>query len=234
VSQSVLRLLSSMAARALLAELIAAYARDYGVAVAAEAAGGVDAARRVEQGERLDVVVLARDAIDRLAAAGHLHAGSTLDLVQSGIAAAVRAGTHRPDISDEDAVRRAVVTATSVAYSTGPSGAYLERLFARWGVLEQIRSRIVVPPPGVPVGELIARGDCELGFQQQSELMNLPGITVLGPLPPAIQHLTSFSGAITASSTEPDAAARLLRYLASPQQTVAKQRHGFLSGATTP
>jgi molybdate transport system substrate-binding protein len=223
-----------MAPRELLAELSVAFARDSGIAVAAEATGGVDAARRIAQGERLDVVVLARDAIDKLAAAGHLCESSSVDLVQSAIAVAVRAGASRPDISDEAAVRRAVLAAGRVAYSTGPSGSYMEQLFARWGVLPQLRPRIVVPPPGVPVGTLLARGDCDLAFQQQSELMNLPGIALLGTLPAAIQYCTSFSGAIAASSTEPKAAALLLGYLAAAEQAVAKQRHGFSSGAAMP
>jgi molybdate transport system substrate-binding protein len=222
-----LRLLSSMATRELLATLTGFYTRDSGIAVTAEAAGGVDAARRVQQGEQLDVLVLARDAIDRLVAAGRLRAGSETDLVQSGIAAAVRAGAPQPDFSDEAAVKNAVGTARSLAYSTGPSGVYLEKLFMRWGMLEAIRPRIVVPPPGVPVGTLVARGECELGFQQYSELMNLPGITVLGLLPPAIQQFTTFTGAVATSSTTPDAAARLLQFLASPAHAGARQLHGF-------
>jgi molybdate transport system substrate-binding protein len=212
-----LRLLSSMATRELLATLTGFYTRDSGIAVTAEAAGGVDAARRVQQGEQ---------PVDRVAA-GRLRAGSETDLVQSGIAAAVRAGAPQPDFSDEAAVKNAVGTARSLAYSTGPSGVYLEKLFMRWGMLEAIRPRIVVPPPGVPVGTLVARGECELGFQQYSELMNLPGITVLGLLPPAIQQFTTFTGAVATSSTTPDAAARLLQFLASPAHAGARQLHGF-------
>jgi molybdate transport system substrate-binding protein len=227
MSTQALKLLSSMATRELLAELSGVYAHDSGVPVATEAVGGVDAARRVERGEALDVVVLARNVIERLVAAGKLRAGTETDLVRSGIAAAVRAGASVPDFSTESAVRQAVRSARTLGYSTGPSGAYLEQLFTRWGMLDEIRPRIVVAPPGIAVGELVARGKCELGFQQYSELMNLPGIAIVGPLPPAIQQLTTFSGAVATSSTQAGAAAKLLQYLAAPAHTVARQRHGF-------
>jgi molybdate transport system substrate-binding protein len=104
---------------------------------------------------------------------------------------------------------------------------YLEKLFERWGILEQIRSRIVVPPPGVPVGSLIASGKAELGFQQLSELMTLPGIEVIGPLPESIQTITVFSGAISSGCTRPELARALLDYMSSPSVAEVKLRHGM-------
>jgi molybdate transport system substrate-binding protein len=99
-------------------------------------------------------------------------------------------------------------------------------MFERWGILETILPRIVVPPPGVPVGSLVASGAAERGFQQLSELANLAGIEVVGPLPPAIQTITVFSGGICARCDRPDAARALLAYMASPSWDV-KQRHGM-------
>lgn len=227
MAKSPLKLISSMAARDLLRELIALYSESSAQPVTAEAAGGVDVARRVQAGEAVDVVVLANTAIDKLIAEGRLMAGSRVDLVKSGVAIAVRAGAARPDVSTEEAVRAAVLSARSLSYSTGPSGVYLEKLFARWGVLERIRDRIVVPPPGVPVGSLVASGGAELGFQQLSELMNLAGIDVIGPLPPAIQTLTIFSGAIATSCASPSAARALLQFMASPAVAAVKLRHGM-------
>jgi molybdate transport system substrate-binding protein len=215
--------ISSMATRALLAELTAAY----GQPVAMESVGGVDAAKRVQQGDVFDVVVLASDAIDKLLATGRVLAGSKVDLVHSGVAVAVKAGAAHPNIASEEAVKRAVLAAPTLGYSTGPSGVQLARLFERWGIAQEIAPRIVTAPPGVPVGTLVARGEVALGFQQLSELMSLQGIDVLGPLPPAIQITTTFSAGVCAASAQPDAARALLAFLASPAMAATKQRHGM-------
>ncbi len=219
--------LSSMATRQVLAELVAAYMQRSAGTVAIESVGGVDAARRVQAGEAFDVVVLASDAIDKLIAAGHILAGSKVDLVHSGVAVAVRAGSPAPDIGSEEAVKRAVSGARSISYSTGPSGVALARLFERWGLADEIRDRIVQAPPGVPVGTLVARGDVELGFQQLSELLNLEGITIVGPLPPAIQITTTFSAAIAATTAHAEAVRDMLAFMASPEADAAKRRQGM-------
>ena len=221
-----LKMISSMATRELLAVLANQYKRDTGRSVMAEAVGGVDAAKRINAGEVVDVVVLAAAAIDKLIASGRVLTGR-VDLVKSGVAVAVRGGAPAPAIASADDVKAAVLAAPTLSFSTGPSGDYLERLFDRWGILEKIRPRLVVPPPGVPVGVLVANGTAALGFQQLSELMNLAGITVLGPLPDAIQHLTIFSGGICASSNSPAAARKLLQYLAAPQLAQIKLQHGM-------
>jgi molybdate transport system substrate-binding protein len=222
-----LKLVSSMATREVLGELAALYERETQQPVATEAGGGVDVAKRVQAGEAVDIVVLASNVIDKLIADGKVLAGSRVDLVQSGVSIAVRAGAQTPDISSEEAVKRAVLAAKTLSYSTGPSGVYLEKMFARWGVLEDIRPRIVVPPPGKPVGSLVADGTVELGFQQLSELLNLAGITVVGPLPPAIQTITIFSGGVSAISAQPEAARAVLRFMASPAATEVKRRQGM-------
>ena len=224
---SPLKLISSMATRELLSELSAQYQRATTQPVSNEAAGGVDVAKRVQAGEPVDVVILASNAIDKLIADGKLLPGSRVDLVKSGVAVAVRAGAPQPDVGSEEAVKRAVQAAKTLSYSTGPSGVYLEKLFERWGILEQIRSRIVVAPPGVPVGSLVAGGAAELGFQQLSELLTLPGICVLGPLPASIQTITIFSGGISAKSGNPQAARALLEFMASPVSADTKLRHGM-------
>jgi molybdate transport system substrate-binding protein len=227
MSKMPLKMISSMATRELLAALAAQFQQRTGQAVDAQAGGGVDVARRVEQGESFDVVVLAANAIDKLVASGRLR--GRVDLVESGVAIAVRADAARPAIDTEENVKAAVLAAPTLSYSTGPSGVYLEKLFERWGILEQIRPRIVVPPPGVPVGSLVAGGQAALGFQQLSELMNLEGIAVLGPLPPAIQTMTVFSGGVCAASAAPEAAAALLSFMADVSAAPLKRRHGMES-----
>lgn len=219
--------ISSMATRLLLAELAGAYERVADARVRIESVGGVDAAKRVAAGEAFDVVFLASDAIDKLIAAGHAHMGSRVDLVHSGVAVAVKAGAAQPDVSSEEAVRQAVLAAKSLSYSTGPSGVALARLFERWGIAEEIKPRIVTPPPGIPVGSLVAQGEVELGFQQLSELIHVEGIRILGPLPEAIQITTTFSGAVCATSRQPEAVRDLLRYMAAPEAAAAKRRQGM-------
>jgi molybdate transport system substrate-binding protein len=219
--------ISSMAMRQVLAELTDAYTRQSGPQVAITAVGGVEAARRVQEGEAFDFVVLAADAIERLESAGRVDPASRTDLARSGVAIGVAAGAPRPDVSSESAVRDAVVRARSIGYSTGPSGTHLARLFERWGVAEMIASRIVQAPPGIPVGALVARGDVELGFQQLSELMHLPGVEVVGMLPPEIQTVTVFSAAVCMAASHGAAAEALLAFLDSPEADAAKRRHGM-------
>ena len=221
-----LKMISSMATRELLAQLAAGFTRETGVLVQPEAGGGVEVAKRISAGEHFDVVVLAANAIDKLIGETRV-VGPRVDLVRSGVAIAVREGAPRPPVASEEDVKAAVLGAASLSYSTGPSGVYLEKLFERWGILGQVRPRIVVPPPGVPVGSLVADGRVALGFQQLSELMNLAGIAVLGPLPDAIQTMTVFSGGVCASSAQPETARRLLDYMHGDAVAPLKRHHGM-------
>jgi molybdate transport system substrate-binding protein len=224
-----LTLISSMATQALLTDLLAAFQQAHPTQppVRLESVGGVDAARRVRAGEAFDLVALASNAIDALMESGHLAAGSRLDLARSGVAVAVPAGAPRPDIGSEAALKAAVLAAPTLGCSTGPSGVQLAQLFERWGIAEQIRPRLVTAPPGVPVGSLLARGEVALGFQQLSELMGMPGIDLLGPMPEAVQILTTFSVARTTACEQPAAAQALLDFLAAPCTATNKRRHGM-------
>lgn len=223
--------ISSMATKALLAAACAQYEDQTGVQVHIESVGGVDAARRVQSGEAFDLVFLAADAIQRLLDAGHLLAGSRCDWVDSPVAVAVALHAVVPVMNTEADLRAAVLAAPSLSYSTGPSGTYLEQLFTRWGVMDELKTRIVVPPPGMPVALLVSQGKAAIGFQQRSELLHQPGISLIGDLPPEVAYITRFSAGIgMACSQDPsrwELARGFLQYLASPDIRVLKQRHGM-------
>ncbi len=220
-----------MATRQVLAELTSSFSVRSGHTVAIESVGGVDAAKRVQAGEAFDVVILASDAIDKLIAAGSVVPGSRLDLVRSGVAVAVRAGDPLPDIASEAAVKRAVLAAKSISYSTGPSGVALANLFERWGIADDIKHRIVQAPPGVPAGSLVASGEVALGFQQLSELLHVDGITIVGPLPTDIQVTTIFSAGLPVRRNTDGARAAsvkaMLDFMASPAADAVKRRQGM-------
>jgi molybdate transport system substrate-binding protein len=215
----------SMATRPLLADLAVLYERESGRRVQVTSLGGVDAARRVQAGEGFDFAVLASGPIDRLMAGGHL-VGARTDIVRSGMALAVAAGTPRPDIGTEDALRETILRAAHIGYSTGPSGDHFLRLLDRWGVAAVVHPRLVKTQPGVPVASLIAKGAVEIGVQQLSELKDVPGVDVIGPLPDGAQLVTVFAAAVCAVSRQQQAAADFLAFLASEQTAAVKRAHG--------
>jgi len=218
--------ISSMATRAVLADLGRAFEKHFGIELAVESVGGVDAARRVAAGEAFDLVILASDAIDKLRVAGHVQP-ERIDLVRSPVAVAVKTGAARPDIGSEASLRSAVRAARTIGYSTGPSGTHLMKLFERWGVADEVARRTVQAPPGVPVASLVANGEVELGFQQLAELMNVPGVEVVGLLPEGAAFITTFSAALGKGTAHAAAARAALEFINSPEGAEIKRRHGM-------
>jgi molybdate transport system substrate-binding protein len=214
---------TSMAADKILAELGKQFAARTGIAVAFESLGGVVAARRVRDGLATDIVALASDVVRAMETEGVVRAGSRVDYARSGISLAVPTGAAHPTIATEADVRAAMMAARCVGYSTGPSGVYIKTVWERWGVA--IRS--AEAPPAVPVAALLARGDADLGLQQLSELLGQPGIDIVGPLPDPIQKITVFSAGIAKASTDPDAAAAFLQFLASEDAFATIERFGM-------
>jgi len=225
--------ISSMATRLLLADLMAA-ADDAGLGhVEIESVGGVDAADRVAAGEEFDLVFLADGALAKLAADGHVVAASVAPLVLSQVAVGAPSGTDAPATAVSDpafpdaaAVREAIREARKIGYSTGPSGTALVSMIEDWGLSAEVGDRLVQARPGIPVARLLADGDVDLGFQQLSELVGSPGVSVLGVLPQDCAIDTVFSGAIAATSSEPEGAAAILAFLRTDAaRDIARSRH---------
>jgi len=189
-----------------------------------------DILKRTQAGETVDVVILASDSLEALIQSGKIVPGSRMDLAKSGIGVAVRAGAPKPDISSSDAVRRAVLASTSVGYSGGASGTYIVGLFQRLGISEEVKPKSRQTLPGVAVGELIARGEVDLGFHQTSELLPVAGIDIVGPLPPELQHVTVFSSGVHVTARDRAAARALTRFLASPGGVPVIRKNGMEPG----
>jgi molybdate transport system substrate-binding protein len=179
---------------------------------------------RLKGGETVDLVILSAAALEDLRQAGIV--SERTDLAKSGIGVAVKAGAPKPDISSGAALKRAVLATKGIAYSTGPSGIYLIKLFERMGIAEQIKSR-VKQVQGVPAGTVVARGEAELAFQQVSELLPVPGIELVGPLPPDVQEITIFSAGLHAKAPHPAAARALVKHLTSPAAAPVIRKKGM-------
>jgi molybdate transport system substrate-binding protein len=193
--------------------------------------GGVNAvAKRVADGEIADVVMLPAPQIDDLIKLGKLVAETRVNVATSGVGVAIRAGAPKIDLSSSDGVRKALLAAKTIAYSAGPSGVHIERLIAKWGLTEQLKAKIVPPIPDLPIGEMVARGDAEIGFQQVSELLPVKGIDYLGPLPADIQEVTVFSAAVHKAARPTDAAQALLKFLTAPEAAPVIRKTGMEPG----
>jgi molybdate transport system substrate-binding protein len=222
-----------MAANAMkpaLQELFAGFEQASGHKVVAVWGGTEGIAKRIGEGERSDVVIIAAANIDKLIAAGQLAAGSRADIARSGIGIAVRDGLPRPDVSSPEAVRQAVLAAKSVAYSSGPSGTHVAEMFRRLGIAEAIKDRIVQPPSGTQIGELLAQAKADLGFQQISELLHVQGIAYLGPLPAELQQTTVYAAGLHGKAAAPDTAQALIRHLTNADAAPAIRRIGMEPG----
>jgi molybdate transport system substrate-binding protein len=182
---------------------------------------------RLERGEPADVLIMVGYALGDLAKQGKVVAGTSVDLVTSGIGVAVKAGAPKPDISSADALKRALLAAKSVAYSDSASGVYVStEMFNKLGIADAMKDK-AKKIPATPVGEIVARGDAEIGFQQIAELRPVSGIDIVGPLPDGLQSITVFSAGVATGSKEPDAGKALIKYLASPQARDAIVKSGL-------
>ena len=231
IAQAVeIKVLASNAIKEAYLELVPQFEKASGHKVATTWAGTNDIKKRIAAGETYDLIIMSRASLDDIVKSGKVVAGSPVNLVKSGIGIAVRAGAPKPDISSGEAVKKAVLAAKSVGYSTGPSGTYLVGLFQRMGIADAIKAKVVVSQPGHPVGEYIARGEAEIGFQQVSELLPVKGIIFVGPLPADIQEITTFAGGLHIAATQPGAAGALVKFITAPAAVPVIKRKGLEPG----
>jgi len=216
-----------MATRLLLADLAEQVGRDHGLDVAFESGGGVEIARRVREGAEADVLVLAHDALRSLEDDGHVVAGTVRPLFVSDVVAAVPASAPLPALAVESDLSEALLAATKVAYSTGPSGTALLDLVKQWYLEDEVGPKLVQAPPGVPVGTFLAEGHADLAFQQRSELTGVPGVAIVGPLPGTAAIRSTFSGGVLTSSAQPELAERVLELLRSDDAASVIRERGM-------
>jgi molybdate transport system substrate-binding protein len=222
-----LRLLAPNAAKESVSEAVKTFERSSGNKVIVSWAGTEAITKRITEGEVVDIVVNAAQNIDRLTTEGKLSQGSRTDFARSSIGVAVAPSTPRPDVSSIEGLKSALLGAKSIAISSGTSGRYLSDLFSRLGVGEQIKAKVKQPPSGAQIGDMLAAGEAELGFQQVSELLHVKGIQFLGPIPAEIQNYTIYSGASHSQAPQPEAARAFLRVLRQPETAAVVRKSGM-------
>ena len=216
------------------AELVPVFERETKHKVITTWVGTAELAKRLNEGAVPDAVICASNLLEELTDTGKLMAGSRSDVARSGVGVAVKSGAAKPQFGSEEALKKTLITAKSIGISTGPSGVYMNELFQRMGVLEEIKPKFKVPAPGGMVAELVAKGEADIGFQQVSELVNKKGIDFVGTLPDSLQKITLFSGGVHARSQVPEEARAFLRFIAAPQHEAILRKHGLQLGAASP
>jgi molybdate transport system substrate-binding protein len=222
-----IQVLSSIATREAYLELVPQFERTTGHQVATTWAGTVDIMKRMAAGERHDVVMISSTEMEELIRQGKIDAGSRVDMARCGIGVAVRAGARKPDISSGEALKRALLAATTVGYTSGPSGVYMAALIERMGIAAEIKPKYRSVSSGGTIGTIVATGDAEIGFQQVSELVHIKGIDYVGPLPADVQKITVFSAGIQAGALHAEAAKELLVFLTAPEAASVYEKHGL-------
>ena len=220
-----MKVLCTNGVKTLMLDLVPAFERSSGTKLAISWGSAAGLVKELETGAGGDLAILTAETIDDLVKRGKVVAGSRVDLARSGIGVAVRKGANKPDIGTPESLKKALLAAKSVAHSkTGMSGIYFPTVLARLGIAEEMKSKIVMPDPGTPVGEVVAKGAAEIGIQQISELLPVAGIEIVGPLPAALQKITTFSAGLLTTAKEPDAAKALVKFVAAEAPRLLKEK----------
>jgi len=222
-----IKVASTQATQEAYQELVAQFEKATGHKVTTFFSGTLNVSKRLATGEPFDMIIMSGPAIDEQIKLGKAVAGSRVDFASSGTGMAVRKGAPKPDISSPDALKKTLLAAKSIGYSTGPSGVYMLSVFEKMGIADQVKGKLKQTPSGVFVGTLIATGETEVGFQQISELTHFDGIDYVGPLPGNLQRMTMFSAAIHTGAKQADAARALVRFITAPAAAPVIKKHGL-------
>jgi molybdate transport system substrate-binding protein len=225
-----LKVLSTQATEEAYRELVPQFEKDTGHKVTTVFTGTLDANKRLAAGETYDLLIMSGPSIDEHIKAGKVVPGSRVDLAKSGVGMGVKAGAPKPDISTTEALKKTLLAAKSIGYSTGPSGVYVIGLFQRMGIADEVKGKLKQTPTGVFVGSILASGEAEIGFQQVSELSHFAGVDYVGPLPADVQQFTTFSSGIVAGTKEADAAKALVKFITAPAAAAAFKKRGMEPG----
>jgi molybdate transport system substrate-binding protein len=225
-----IKVLSTQATEESYRELVPQFEKASGHKVTTVFTGTLDANKRLAAGETYDLLIMSGPSIDEHIKGGKVVSGSRVDLAKSGVGVGVRAGAPKPDIRTTEALKKTLLSAKSIGYSTGPSGVYIVGLFQRMGIAEEIKDKLRQTQTGVFVGRIIANGEAEIGFQQVSELSNFPGVDYVGPLPADIQQMTVFASGILVGAKESDAAKALVKFITTPAAGEAFKKRGMEPG----
>ncbi len=225
-----IKVLSTQATEEAYKELVPQFEKASGHKVTTIFTGTLGVMKRLSDGESYDLLIMSRQSIDELAQSGKVVAGSRADIAKSGVGVAVGKGKPKPDISTVDALKKSLLAAKSIGYSTGPSGVYVITMFQKMGIADEIKSKLKQTPTGVFVGSIIASGEAEIGFQQVSELSFFPGIDYVGPIPAEVQLITVFSAGIPAGTKQADAAKALVSFVKAPAAAAIFKKHALDPG----
>jgi len=222
-----IQVISTRATEEVYGELVPQFEKASGHKVTTTFTGTLDLQKRIAAGERYDVIIIVDSAIDDFIKSGKVVPGSRVDIAKPSIGVGIRAGLPKPDISSVEALRKALLAAKSIGYSTGPSGDYLVGMLQKMAIADAVKAKLKQVPSGLLVGSIIATGEAEIGFQQANELSHFPGVDYLGLLPAEVQDITRRSGGIMVGAKEPDAAEALLKFISGPAAAAVIRKHGL-------
>ena len=225
-----IRVLSTQATEEAYRELVPQFEKASGNKVTTTFTGTLDANKRLAAGESYDLLIMSGPSIDEHIKGGKVVPGSRVDVAKSGVGVGVKAGAPKPDISTVEALKKTLLAAKSIGYSTGPSGNHVVGLFQRMGIADEVKPKLKQTPTGVFVGSIIASGEAEIGFQQVSELSHFAGVDYIGPLPADVQYITVFASGIATGAKEADAAKALVKFITAPTAAPAFKKRGMEPG----